>query len=182
MKEWTGLYNKVRSKITDKSSALLVNWSPKQIYKTLHQPITSPIRSKAAILATSHEITILLSTTVGGGGRKVYHQQMLETCFKPCLKKVSTNWYSSWKWLYQCLSASSVMISSILLFEQINYFCNYPILIQISNGSLRCWRKREQCRNNIYALWHSTEKTGESNSSSPNREKLQRRPNLIIIF
>lgn len=82
MKEWTGLYNKVRSKITDKSSALLVNWSPKQIYKTLHQPITSPIRSKAAILATSHEITILLSTTVGGGGEE---KSIINKCWRPVL-------------------------------------------------------------------------------------------------
>lgn len=180
MKECMGLHNKVRSKITDKSSALLVSWSPKQIYKTLHQPITSPIRSKTAILATSHEITILISAT--GCWGEVCHQQMLEICFMPCLTKVPTNCYNSWKLLYQCLSASSVMISSILLFEQINYFCNYPILIQISNGSLCYWRKREKCLNNIYALWPSTEKRGESNSSSPNREKLHRRPNLIITF
>jgi len=42
--------------------------------------------------------------------------------------------------------------------------------------------KKEQCLNNIYALWPSTEERGESNSSSTNREKLQRRLNLIITF
>lgn len=99
----------------------------------------------------------------------------------PCLKKVS-NWNSSRKLLYECLSANSVKISSILLFEQINYFCNYPTLIQISNRSLCYGRKREQCLNNIYALWTSTEKRGEWNLSYLHTQKLQSRPNLIIIF
>lgn len=56
----------------NKSSALLVSSSLKQIYKTLQQIITSPIMPQTAILATSHKITILLSTTVG---KKKGHQK-----------------------------------------------------------------------------------------------------------
>lgn len=49
----------------NKSSALLVSSSPKQMYKTLHQMITSPIMPNTAILATSRKITILLKHNSG---------------------------------------------------------------------------------------------------------------------
>lgn len=86
MKEWIGLHNKVRIKIMNKSSALLVSSSPKQIHKTLHQMITSPIMPKTVILATSHKITILLSTAEG---KKKCHQKMPETFLCLALKTSS---------------------------------------------------------------------------------------------
>lgn len=62
----------------NKSSVLLVNSSPKQMYKTLHQMITSPIMPKTAILATPHKITILLKHNSG-------EKSVIEKCQRPVL-------------------------------------------------------------------------------------------------
>lgn len=55
----------------DKSLAPLVSSSPKHMYKTLHQMITSSFMPKTAILATSHKLQSCYSTTVAGEEKSV---------------------------------------------------------------------------------------------------------------